>query len=161
MELRAPRSGDYGWMVERHGALYAAEYGWGLAFEAIVARIVADFASAHDPARERCWIAEIDGRRAGCVLVVENADDPTAAQLRVLLVDPSARGHGVGKALVGAVIEFSRAAGYRKVVLWTNSVLDAARRIYEHEGFQLVEEMPDESYHPGQIAQVWSLTLES
>ena len=158
MELRKPRSGDYGWMVERHGALYFQEYGWGLPFEAIVARIVADFATAHSE-RERCWIADLDGKRVGCVLVVENEDDPTAAQLRVLLVEPSARGHGIGDALVRAVVEFSRSAGYRRVVLWTNKQLHAARRIYERCGFELVEEMPDESYHPGQIAQVWALTL--
>jgi GNAT superfamily N-acetyltransferase len=158
MELRAPRAGDYGWIVERHGALYSQEYGWGVPFEAIVARIVADFASAHSE-RERCWIAELDGKRAGCVLVVETGDDPRVAQLRVLLVEPWARGHGMGDALVRAAIEFSRAAGYGRLVLWTNAQLHAARRIYERAGFTLVEETPDESYHPGQVAQVWSLAL--
>jgi DNA-binding MarR family transcriptional regulator/GNAT superfamily N-acetyltransferase len=155
--LRPPTSGDYGWVVERHGALYRAEYGWDESFEALVASIVGDFAQAHEPERERAWIAELAGVRVGCVFCVRKSGD--VAQLRILLVEPAARGHGVGTRLVDACIEFARAAGYRELVLWTNDVLRAARRIYERAGFRLVEEGRHHSFGHDLIEQTWSLEL--
>jgi DNA-binding MarR family transcriptional regulator/GNAT superfamily N-acetyltransferase len=157
VRLRQPEAGDLGWMVERHGALYAAEYGWDASFEALVARIVADFGAEHDPARERAWIAELDGRRAGCILCVR-ADDETA-KLRILLVEPCARGHGIGGRLVDECIAFARAAGYRRLVLWTNDVLVAARRIYERAGFQLVEQGEHHAFGKDLVEQTWALEL--
>jgi DNA-binding MarR family transcriptional regulator/GNAT superfamily N-acetyltransferase len=155
--LRPPRSGDYGWVVERHGALYRAEYGWDETFEGLVATIVGGFAQGHDPDRERAWIAELSGVRVGCVFCVRKSDE--VAQLRILLVDPGARGHGVGTRLVDACIEFARAAGYRELVLWTNDVLHAARRIYERAGFRLVEEGPHHSFGHDLVEQTWSREL--
>jgi DNA-binding MarR family transcriptional regulator/GNAT superfamily N-acetyltransferase len=155
--LRQPAAGDLGWMVERHGALYAAEYGWDDSFEALVARIVADFGAEHDSAREHAWIAELDGRRAGCILCVR-ADDE-AAKLRILLVEPWARGHGIGARLVDECIAFARSAGYRRLVLWTNDVLVAARRIYERAGFELVEEGRHHAFGHDLVEQTWSLDL--
>src|SRR5262245_23792415 len=124
--LGAP--GDLGWVVKAHGEIYAREFGWDVSFEALVARIVADFASDHDPARESAWLAEVDGRRAGCVFCVR--DDDETARLRILLVDPAARGHGLGHALVDTCVDFARTAGYRRIRLWTNDPLSDARRIY-------------------------------
>jgi DNA-binding MarR family transcriptional regulator/N-acetylglutamate synthase-like GNAT family acetyltransferase len=155
--VRQPEAGDLGWMVERHGALYAAEYGWDASFEALVARIVADFGAEHDPARERAWIAELDGRRAGCILCVR-ADGETA-KLRILLVEPWARGHGIGSRLVDECIAFARAAGYRRMVLWTNDVLVAARRIYERAGFELVEEGKHHAFGHDLVEQTWARNL--
>jgi DNA-binding MarR family transcriptional regulator/GNAT superfamily N-acetyltransferase len=155
--LRAPGPGDLGWMVERHGALYASEYGWDASFEALVAGIVADFGAEHDSARERAWIAELDGRRAGCILCVR-ADDETA-KLRILLVEPWARGHGIGGRLVDECLEFARAAGYRRMVLWTDDVLTAARRIYERAGFELVEEGPHHAFGRDLVEQTWARDL--
>jgi DNA-binding MarR family transcriptional regulator/GNAT superfamily N-acetyltransferase len=155
--LRPPTSGDYGWVVERHGALYRAEFGWDETFEGLVASIVGAFAQAHDPDRERAWIAELAGVRVGCVFCVRKSDD--VAQLRILLVEPGARGHGVGKRLVDACIEFARDAGYRELVLWTNDVLHAARRIYERAGFRLVEEGRHHSFGHDLVEQTWSLEL--
>jgi DNA-binding MarR family transcriptional regulator/GNAT superfamily N-acetyltransferase len=155
--LRPPTSGDYGWVVERHGALYRAEFGWDETFEGLVASIVGAFAQAHDPDRERAWIAELAGVRVGCVFCVRKSDD--VAQLRILLVEPGARGHGVGTRLVDACIEFARDAGYRELVLWTNDVLHAARRIYERAGFRLVEEGRHHSFGHDLVEQTWSLEL--
>lgn len=155
--LRPPTSGDYGWVVERHGALYRAEFGWDETFEGLVAAIVGAFAQAHDPDRERAWIAELAGVRVGCVFCVRKSDD--VAQLRILLVEPGARGHGVGTRLVDACIEFARDAGYRELVLWTNDVLHAARRIYERAGFRLVEEGRHHSFGHDLVEQTWSLEL--
>src|SRR4051812_14961016 len=129
VELRAPGPGDLGWVVERHGALYAAEYDWGVGFEALVADIVAAYAHGHDPRRERCWIATVSGRRAGCIFCVRRDGDGDVAQLRLLLVEPWARGLGLGGRLIDACIAFARDAGYRELVLWTNHPLTDARRL--------------------------------
>jgi DNA-binding MarR family transcriptional regulator/GNAT superfamily N-acetyltransferase len=155
--LRPPRPGELGWVIERHGALYAQEYGWNAEFEALVARIVADFAQAHDAAREAVWIAEVDGQPAGCVFCVRAADD--VAKLRLLLVDPRARGLGLGARLVDECIAFARRAGYRELVLWTNSSLVHARAIYERAGFRLVDEAPHRSFGHDLVGQDWSLPL--
>jgi DNA-binding MarR family transcriptional regulator/N-acetylglutamate synthase-like GNAT family acetyltransferase len=155
--LRAPHPGDYGWIVHRHGAQYADEYGWDETFEALVARIVADYAERHDPKREAAWIAEVDGEPVGCVLCVRK-DDATA-QLRLLLVDPWARGLGLGAQLVDACVDFARAAGYERMVLWTNDVLVAARRIYVAAGFELVEEEPHHSFGHDLVGQIWARDL--
>jgi DNA-binding MarR family transcriptional regulator/GNAT superfamily N-acetyltransferase len=155
--LRPPGPGDYGWIVQRHGALYAREYGWNQAFEALVARVVADYADDHDPAREAAWIAEVDGTPAGCVLCV--AKSKTVAQLRLLLVEPSARGLGIGGRLVDECVRFARRAGYGELVLWTNDVLEAARRIYERAGFSLVDEEAHGTFGPALVGQTWALSL--
>jgi DNA-binding MarR family transcriptional regulator/ribosomal protein S18 acetylase RimI-like enzyme len=155
--LRAPRAGDYGWVVERHGALYLAEYEWDETFEGLVAAIVGGFAHAHDPDREHAWIAELAGVRVGCVFCVQKS--PDVGQLRLLLVEPIARGHGVGTRLVDACVEFARGAGYRELALWTNDVLHAARRIYERAGFRLVDEGRHHSFGHDLVEQTWSLQL--
>src|ERR1700682_579539 len=132
--LRPPQPGDLGWVVEQHGARYAAEYGWDATFEALVARIVAEFAERRDTRREAAWIAELDGERVGCVFCTA-AEAEHTAQLRLLLVEPSARGAGVGSRLVDECLRFARRSGYRRITLWTNDVLLGARRIYERAGF--------------------------
>lgn len=159
LHLRSHRIGDIGWATERHGRLYADEYGWNHEFEAFVARLFAQFVERHDPAREHCWIAEIDGERVGCVFVVAHADDAQVAQLRCLLVDPRARGLGVGRRLVEACIEFAREAGYSRMRLWTNDILTAARHIYESCGFALIEENRHHSFGHDLVGQVWERTL--
>jgi len=155
--LRSHRPGDMGWIVHRHGALYHEEYGYDERFEALVARIVADFIEQLDPARERCWIAERDGERVGSVFVV--AKSKHVAKLRLLLVEPSARGLGIGKRLVDEVVQFSRTAGYKKVILWTQSELAAARRIYQEAGFRCVREESHTSFGTPAVAEVWELKL--
>src|SRR5215216_2851254 len=127
--------GDLGWVVMAHGEVYAAEFGWDSSFEALVARIVADYAADHDPSREAAWIAEVDGRRVGCVFCVGGDPDGTTAKLRILLVHPDARGHRLGGQLVDRCMEFARSAGYSRMQLWTNDVLAAARHIYLQRGF--------------------------
>jgi GNAT superfamily N-acetyltransferase len=149
--------GDLGWVVMAHGELYAAEFGWDASFEALVARIVADYAAGHDAARERAWIAELDGRRVGCVFCVRK--DPTTAQLRILLVDPAARRSGLGRRLVDECVRFARDAGYQRMTLWTNDPLAAARRIYLAVGFRLVEEDRHTSFGADLVGQSYALDL--
>jgi GNAT superfamily N-acetyltransferase len=154
--------GDLGWVVLAHGELYAAEFGWDSSFEALVARIGAAVAAGHDPARERAWVAELDGRRVGCVFCVAGdgaGDEPGTAKLRILLVHPDARGHGVGTRLVDTCIGFAREAGYTRVRLWTNDVLTAARRIYLAAGFRLVREQPHHSFGADLVGQDYELDL--
>ena len=155
---RAGRAGDLGWVVTAHGEIYHRQFGWDTGFEALVARIVADHAAGHDPAREAAWIAEVDGARAGCVFLVAG-DDPGTARLRILLVDPAARGLGIGTRLVGECLAFARAAGYERVTLWTNDVLVAARRIYQGFGFVLTDEEPHHSFGHDLVGQNWELDL--
>ena len=152
--VRDPRIGDLGWLVERHGVLYAREYGWDDSFERLVARIAADF----DPRGDRGWIAELDGQRAGAVLCVH--DTPDNAKLRTLLVEPHARGLGLGTQLVDAVIRHAKTRGYTTLTLWTNDILHAARRIYERAGFVLEREAPHHAFGHDLIEQTWSLTLQ-
>ncbi|GEC09847.1 GNAT family N-acetyltransferase [Streptomyces spinoverrucosus] len=156
--LREPGPGDLGWIVQRNAALYAAEYGWNTAYEGLVARIVADFAEDHDPHLERVWIAELDGRPVGCVMCVRD-EAPATARLRLLLVEPDTRGLGIGDRLVRSVIDFARGVGYRDLVLWTNDVLIAARRVYQRHGFVLVAEKPHRSFGKDLVGQDWRLDL--
>jgi len=155
--LRAHKPGDIGWIVHRHGILYFEEYGWNEEFEGLVAEIAGQFLQRFDPAREHCWVAELEGRIVGSVFCVRHSE--TTAKLRLLYVEPSARGHGIGRHLVEECIAFARNAGYRKLSLWTNSVLNSARTIYEATGFQLVEEAPHHSYGHDLVAQTWELPL--
>jgi len=149
--------GDLGWVVQAHGELYAREFGWDVSFEAHVASIVADWAADHDDAGEAAWIAELEGRRVGCVFCLR--EDERTARLRILLVDPAARGSGLGRRLVRTCLEFARAAGYRRMVLWTNHPLVAARAIYLAEGFRLTAEEPHHSYGVDLVGQTYELGL--
>ena len=152
------RPGDLGWVVMAHGELYAAEWGWDATFESLVARIVADFALSHDPARETAWIAELDGRRVGCVFLV--AADDGAAQLRTLLVHPSARGHGLGTDLTAVCIRFARTVGYRRLRLWTTELQVAARAVYLAAGFTVTVEEPHPGFGGGKVmGQTYELDL--
>ncbi len=155
--LRAPRPGDLGWVIQRQAAGYAAEYGWDETYEALVARIIADYVDSHDPAREAAWVAEADGQRVGSILCVRKSD--TVAQLRLLYVDPAARGLGIGSKLVEECLRFARAAGYTEMTLWTNSVLEQARRIYQRTGFTLIGEEAHHSFGADLVGQNWARKL--
>src|SRR5580692_5699588 len=157
--IREHQIGDMGWAIEQHGRIYAEEFGWNGEFEALVATLFSRFAANRDPAWEQFWIAEVDAERMGCVFVVRNDKDPRAAQLRCLLVDPRARGLGLGRRLVEECLRFAKSAGYERMLLWTNDVLTAARRIYEGAGFSLVEESPHHSFGRDLVGQVWARDL--
>ncbi len=155
--LRPPRPGDLGWVVQRHGELYAQEQHYDMRFEALVSQIVGEFYTRNDRQRERCWIAEHRGRNIGCVFVFRKS--PRVAKLRMLLVEPSARGMGLGSRLIQECIDFARSAGYRKMTLWTHQTLRAARRLYRKAGFRLVRSVPNPSFGRKLVDEFWDLEL--
>lgn len=155
--LRPPVPGDLGWVIQTHGRMYHREYGWNEQFEGLVSKVVSEFVKHFDPERERCWIAEKDGDSVGSVFLVRKSE--RVAQLRLLLVTPQARGLGIGGRLVRECTQFARDAGYEAITLWTNSVLHAACRLYEREGYRLVEEEPHHSFGADLVGQIWELTL--
>ena len=155
--LREEQPGDMGWIIYRHGAMIAPEFGWDNRFEALVAEIAAKFIREKKPGRDRCWIAERDGRILGSVFVVE--ESPDTAKLRLLYVEPEARGLGVGTTLVAEAVAFARSAGYRRITLWTMSILHSARRIYESQGFELIHEEVNSEFGENLTAQVWARDL--
>jgi len=156
--LRAPQHGDFGWIVNRHAELYAQEYGWTDPFEGLCAQIVADFVNNYDAKVERCWIAELNGEPVGCVMLVKDKE-PGTARVRLLLVDPKARGLGLGARLTGECVRFARAAGYKKITLWTHSILTAARHIYEQAGFRLMRSETHKSWGKPVTSEHWDLEL--
>ncbi|OKO68403.1 helix-turn-helix domain-containing GNAT family N-acetyltransferase [Bradyrhizobium sp. AS23.2] len=155
--LRDPRPGDMGWVVQSHGALYASEYGFDSGFEALVAEIVSKYMTSYDPSRERCWIADIEGRPVGSVFLVKGSDD--VAKLRLLLLDPAARGQGLGQRLVAECVSFAQACGYRRMTLWTQSILVAARKIYQDAGFKLIATEPHRSFGQNLVGETWERDL--
>lgn len=158
--LRTHKPGDMGWIVHRHGALYTTEFGWNERFEAIVARVTADFLDNYDPVTERCWIAERDGKIIGSIMLVnDRSSQDNAAKLRLLLVEPTARGLGLGQDLVRQCTEFARGVGYSRIHLWTNSILLSARRLYEKEGYKLKSSQKDETLGPMLTSEIWELML--
>lgn len=159
--LRPPDDDDLEWLIQAHGAIYGAEYGWGEWFRDIVAGVVADFRSSFDPDRDRGWIAFRGGERVGSVLLVHHPERPGVARLRLLLVDPGARGLGLGGTLVRCCREFARAAGYHTITLWTNEILEGARALYRQEGYRLLHQEVHPPFPAHQPAEVWELSLES
>jgi len=155
--LRAPKPGDFGWIVKRHAELYAEEYGWTEPFEGLCAQIVADFVNKYDAKCERCWIAEADGENVGSIMLVKDSEG--VARIRLLLVDPKARGFGLGARLTEESIRFARRAGYKKITLWTHSVLTAARHIYEQAGFKLMRTERHKSWGRPVVSEYWDLEL--
>ncbi len=156
--LRAPRHGDFGWMVAAHAVNYAQEYGWGDPFEGLCAQIVADFVNNNDPSCERCWIAELNGENVGCVMLVKDAA-PDTARIRLLLVDPKGRGLGLGRRLTDECVQFARASGYKKITLWTHSILTAARHIYQKAGFTLTSSEQRHTWGKDVVAEFWDMEL--
>ncbi|MGA2392904.1 MAG: GNAT family N-acetyltransferase [Candidatus Lustribacter sp.] len=159
--LRDPVVGDYGWVIERHGVLYGNEYGFDAHMEGYVAEVIAAYVAGFQPERDRCWIAERHGARCGSIFAVHDDADSTVARLRLLLLEPSARGHGLGRRLVRECIAFARAAGYRKMVLWTHSILTTARAIYASEGFVMTATESNDLWGPHLTSETWELNLSS
>jgi GNAT superfamily N-acetyltransferase len=153
------KPGDLGWVVMAHGEVYAQEFGWDTSFEALVAKIVGDYAGGEDPDHEAAWIAEIDGRRVGCIFCVKDPSDPSTALLRILLVHPDGRGRNLGRRLIDTCLEFARDTGYERVRLWTNHPLVTARRLYLERGFRLIDERPHASFGVDLIGQTYELEL--
>lgn len=156
--LREPRAGDPGWVVFQHGIWYGGQEGYDISFEALVAKLCGEFFTKHDARRERCWIAERDGERVGCVFCCKKS--PRVAKLRMLIVDPSARGMGVGSRLIDECIQFARSAGYRKMVLWTHKSLTSARRLYKQAGFKLVRSQPNPRFRRDLVDEFWEKDLK-
>ncbi len=155
--LRPPQPGDYGWVISRHGSVYAREYGWDVSFEALVADLVADFIRSHDPARERCWIADLGGEPVGSIFCTRKDDE--TAKLRMLILDPKARGLGVGALLVDACMGYARETGYRRMTLWTNDILIAARELYAGRGWVMTAAEPVHAFGHDMVSETWEVSL--